>query len=667
MRKYVLAGLAICCLINLVNAQTDPVLMTIAGKPVTKSEFERVYRKNNNKEISFDSKAVNDYLELYINYKLKVQAALDEKLDTASTFQNELSGYRKQLSVPYMTDTTVSAQILEEAYSRLQTDIRASHILITCSPTALPKDTLAAYNRIMKIRDLVTKKKMNFGTVARDSSDDPSAKENQGDLGFFTGMQMVYTFETVAYNTPVGQISMPVRTRFGYHIIKVVDRRPDPGEIHCAHIMIKVAGTVSETDTAEVNAKAKIFEIYAKVKAGDKFDELAAQYSEDKGSAKNGGVLPWFGTGRMVPEFEKAAFALNADGDISEPIRSTYGWHIIKRLEKRGVPPFEEKRAELKQQIARDSRSEASKDAMINKLKVEYNFKENIPAKEAFLKTLDSTVVNGDYNDSLAINMNKTLFSLNDTNYTQSGFAAFIASHQTKRTSGDAYSVGSTLYASYVDESCLNYEESRLELKYPDFKNLMQEYRDGILLFDLTDKKVWSRAVKDSAGLENYYTTNKNNYMWAERLSATIYTAANEKVATDCRKMLKKKNTTATAILDELNKESQLNLSIKDGLFLMGDNDIIDTLPNFVTMKKSGSTVFQNIPKGLSPNFTINNQINFVNVKDVVAPAPKTLEEAKGLVTADYQSYLEKTWIEELRKAYPVVVNQQVLNSIIKN
>lgn len=667
MRKFVLSGILIFCLFNLVEAQTDPVLMTIAGKPVTEAEFVRVYKKNNNKEISFDSKSVNDYLELYINYKLKVQAALDEKLDTAASFQNELNGYRKQLSVPYMTDTTVSAQILDEAYTRMQTDIRASHILITCSPTALPKDTLAAYNRIMKIRDLVTKKKLNFATVARDSSDDPSAKENGGDLGYFTGMQMVYSFETVAYNTPVGQISMPVRTRFGYHIIKVEDRRPDPGEIHCAHIMIKVAGTVASNDTAEINAKAKIYEIYAKVKAGEKFEDLAAQYSEDKGSAKNGGVLPWFGTGRMVPEFEKAAFALKADGDISAPIRSTYGWHIIKRLEVRGIPPFAEKRAELKQQIARDSRSEASKEAMINKLKVEYHFKEYLPNKEAFLKTLDTTIVNGDYKDSLALKMNKPLFSLNDTSYTQAGFASYIASHQTKRTTGDPYSVGSSMYVSYVDESCLNYEESRLELKYPDFKNLMQEYRDGILLFDLTDKKVWSRAVKDSAGLEAFYTANKNNYMWPERLSATIYTAANEKVAADCRKLLKKKNANATDILDQLNKESQLNLSIKDGLFLPGDNDIIDTLPSFVAMKKTGGSMFQNLPKGMTPNFTINNQVDFVNIKDVVPASPKTLEEAKGLVTADYQSYLEKTWIEELRKQYPVVVNQQVLQSIIKN
>ncbi|MEO8148694.1 MAG: peptidylprolyl isomerase [Bacteroidia bacterium] len=651
---------------SIVKAQNDPVLMTIAGKPVNKSEFERVYKKNNNKDISYDSNAVHEYLELYINYKLKVQAALDEKLDTASSFVNELAGYRKQLAQPYMTDTTVSTQILREAYERMQKDVRASHVLVRCAPDALPKDTSAAYTRIMKIRDLIIKKKMDFTKVARDSSDDPSAKENGGDLGYFTGMQMVYPFESVAYSTPVGQVSMPVRTRFGYHIIKVSDMRPAQGEIHCAHIMIKVTAGVSDADTAAINAKTKINEIYAKLKTGDKFEDLAGQFSEDKGSAKNGGVLPWFGTGRMVPEFEKAAFALKNDGDYTEPIRSSYGWHIIKRLEKRGIPSFDEKKADLKQQIARDSRSEASKQAMINKIKTEYGFKEFIPAKEEFLKTLDSSIVKGEFTDSVAQMMKKPIINIGNANYTQADFAAFIVSHQTHKTTGDPYTVGSALYDSYVSETLLAYEESRLEEKYPEFKNLMQEYRDGILLFDLTDKKVWSRAVKDSTGLVEFYGKNKGNYMWGERLSATIYTCANEAVANDVRKLLKKKGITSTEVLDQVNKESQLNLSVKEGKYVTGDNDIIDSLQYNVPTKKTGASPYQNLTKGLTPNFNKNGQVIFVDVKEVIAPQSKSLDESKGLVTADYQSYLEKNWIEELRKKYPVQVNEPVLNTIIK-
>jgi len=664
MKKLVLVCL---CLINLTNlkAQTDPVLMNIAGKPVTKSEFERVYKKNNNKDVSFDDKSVRDYLELYINYKLKVQAALDASLDTSATFKNELMGYRKQLATPYMTDTTVSQQILTEAYERLQKDVRASHILIRCNPDALPKDTVAAYTKIMRLRDLITKKKFDFAKVARDSSDDPSAKENGGDLGYFTGMQMVYPFETVAYTTPIGQISMPVRTKFGYHIIKVADHRAAQGEIHCAHIMIKVAPGVADNDTAAINAKTKINEIYQKVKAGEKFEDLAATYSEDKGSAKNGGALPWFGTGRMVPEFEKAAFALKTDGQISEPIKSSYGWHIIKRLEARGIPSFDEKKAELKQQISRDSRNEASKDAMISKIKSAYKYKENIAAKDEFLKSLDSAIVAGEYSDTLAGKFNKNLFSLGNSNYAQSDFAAYIVTHQTKRSSGDPYNVGNAMYQAYVNETCLAYEESRLEDKYPDFKNLMQEYRDGILLFDLTDKQVWSRAVKDTTGLETFYNSNKTNYMWPERLHAVIYSCASESIASDVRKLLKKK-TPATDILDKTNKESQLNLSVKEGKFISGDNDVIDTLQFVTPTKKMAGSIFSNLPKGLTANFSNNNQITFVDIKEFLQPMPKSLEEAKGLVTADYQTYLEKSWIEQLRKKYPVQVNDEVLKSIIK-
>lgn len=665
MKKLVLACAYMFCLTSLF-AQTDPVLMSIAGKPVTKSEFERVYKKNNNKEVSFDNKSVRDYLELYVNYKLKVQAALDEYLDTSAAFKNELMGYRKQLAAPYMTDTAVSQHILTEAYERLQKDVKASHILIRCNPDALPKDTVDAYNKIMRLRDLILKKKFDFAKVARDSSDDPSAKENGGDLGYFTGMQMVYPFETVAYTTPNGQVSMPVRTKFGYHIIKVADKRAAQGEIHCAHIMIKVAPGVAETDTAAVNAKTKINEIYQKVKAGEKFEDLAATYSEDKGSAKNGGILPWFGTGRMVPEFEKAAFNLKNDGDLSEPIKSSYGWHIIKRVEARGIPTFEEKKAELKQQISRDSRSEASKDAMIAKIKSAYNFKENIAAKEEFLKSLDSAIVNGEYSDTLAGKFKKNLFSIGSSNYMQTDFAAYIVSHQTKRAKTDPYNVGTALYNSFVNEMCLAYEESRLEDKYPDFKNLMQEYRDGILLFDLTDKQVWSRAVKDSTGLEAFFGNNKSNYMWPERLHATIYSCANENIAAEVRKLLKKK-TPSTDILDKVNKESHLNLSIKEGKFVAGDNDIIDTLHTVSPTKKMAGSMFNNLIKGLTPNFNYNSQVTFVDVKEVLQPATKSLEEAKGLATADYQTYLEKNWIEQLRKKYTVQINNDVLQSIIKN
>ena len=633
---------------NLVGQSPDSqTLMTIAGSQVTLGEFKKVYLKNNNKEGDIDMKDVREYLELYINYKLKVKEAEEEKLDTSATFINELKGYRKQLAQPYLTDREVTDALIQEAYDRMKKDVHASHILLNVSGDALPKDTLAAYNRALKIREMILKG-ADFNKVARDSSDDPSAKDNGGDLGYFTGMQMVYPFETAAYTTKPGQISMPVRTKFGYHIVKVHDIRDAQGEIRASHIMIKLGA--NSNDSIAAQAKQKIDEIYEKLKKGQNFEELAMNFSDDKGSAKNGGQLPPFGTGRMVPEFEKAAFALKNDGDFSAPVKTSYGWHIIKRVEKKPIPSFEEKKNDLKTMVARDSRADVSKASMIGRIKKEYNFKEFPKNKDPFMNALDSTLVTGEWSSDHVKGFNKPLFSLGTTTYSQEDFAKYISVHQSKKTNTTAKQIGYQLYNQYVDETCIVYEESQLENKYPEFKALMQEYRDGILLFDLTDKKVWSKAVKDSAGLAQFYEKNKGNYMWDRRCDAIIYTCANAEIAAKARKMLKKKKT-MVEVLTALNKDSQLNVNTKDGKFSKGENDIIDNIE---------------WKPGLSEDISKNNSVIFVDVIKVIEPAPKSLDEAKGIITADYQNYLEKEWIQSLRSKYAVTVNQDVLNSISK-
>ncbi len=643
-----LPGWVLTLVTSVTLAQTDPVLMTIGGTNITKSEFEKVYKKNN-KDVSYDSKSVREYLELYINYKLKVREAEEEKLDTSESFINELKGYRKQLAQPYMTDKDVTDNLVKEAYERLKKDVRASHILFKLAPDALPKDTQAVYNKAMKVREKLVKGG-DFASAAKEFSEDPSAKDNNGDLGFFTGMQMVYPFESSAYNLKPGDISMPVRTRYGYHLIKVTDSRPAQGEIHTAHIMIKTQGN-SEKDSSNIAARQKIDEIYAKLKSGEKFEDLASQFSDDKGSARSGGILPWFGTGRMVPEFEKAAFELKADGDYTAPVKTSYGWHIIKRLEKRGIPSFEDKQNELKTQVARDSRAELSKTSLVNRIKHENNFSETLKNKEDFINSLDSSLANGEYDAAKSSSYTKPVFSLGGKSYTQKDFAEFLVNHQTKKPGTTSQKIANQLYDQFVSETCLTYEEANLDRKYPDFKSLMQEYRDGILLFDLTDQKVWTKAMKDSAGLSNYYEMHKNAYMWGQRVDAIVYTCANREIAENTRKLLKKKGMTTSSIADEINKDSQLNLTIKEGKFSKGDNDIVDTV-QWV--------------KGLTPNIDKNGQICFVQIREVMPPAPKSLDEARGLVTADYQTFLEKAWIESLRKKYTVNVNEQVLSSIGK-
>ncbi len=691
MRKILSAIIALLIFQQAVAQQdSDPVLLTVAGEKITRSEFMRVYNKNNTKEDKYNQEAIREYLELYINYKLKVKEAEETRLDTIASFATELAGYRKQLAQPYLTDKEVTEQLIREAYERMKQDVHASHILVKVAPDALPSDTIEAWERISLVRQYVTGKgisasqlaayerKLNsaikdpesragrlasvkalmnkpkssgnrFAEAARAVSEDPSVKDNGGDLGYFTSLMMVYPFETAAYSTKPGEVSMPVRTKYGYHLVRVNDVRQAVGEIHAAHIMIKCGPEAS--DSVERAARKRIDEIYAKVKAGENFEELAIQHSDDKGSAKSGGVLPWFGTGRMVPAFEKAAFALGKDNDLSKPVRTSYGWHIIKRLERRGIASFEEKKTDLKNRIARDSRSETSKTSMIARIKKESHFKEYLDSKESLIAALDTNLANGQWKASAVENMKKQLFRLGDKTYTQTDFAGYMESRQSRRSGTSPQAIGYQMYENYVNETCLAYEESLLDEKYPEFKSLMQEYRDGILLFDLTDKKVWSKAVKDTAGLEAYYEKNKEKYKWDKRLDAVIYTCADEKVASRVRKLLKKGKPLAD-IREEVNKSSQLNLTVREDLFLEGDHEVVDSIA---------------WEKGLGPDISHNGQIVFVKVREVLPPTVKKLDEARGLVTADYQNQLEKEWIGQLRNKYTVKVDEQVLGTIGKD
>ncbi len=700
MKKRTLGFLTLSAIGLTAIAQTsEPVIMTINGKPVYKSEFENVYKKNSGKEINKEQKSVKEYVDLFSTFKMKVFEAEANGLDTNSSFKTELAGYRKQLAAPYLTDKNVNEALIQEAYDRMKTEVKASHILIRVSEDALPKDTIEAYTRLMIIRDAIMGKnpspakiaeyeallkksssaltknstkqdtvnynaKLNavkgitatlnsgadkFAAAAKKTSEDPSAADNSGDLGYFTSLQMVYPFETAAYKANVGDVTMPVRTRFGYHILKIADKRPSQGEILTAHIMVKFGKDMSEKDKA--NLKTKIDEIYAKLKAGEKFEDLARQYSDDKPSAEKGGQLQWFGSSRMPIEFEKASFALANNGDYSEPFTTNYGWHIVKRIDKKGLASFNDMKGELKQRIGKDSRTQAGRASLIEKIKKENNFKENQMSKKEFLKVIDSTVYLGRWEAKKAEKLgNKDLFMLGSNKYTQNDFAKFIESHQTSRNKMDNNMFLQQSYKDFVDETVINYEDNNLENKYPEFRNLLKEYRDGILLFDLTDQKVWSKAVKDTAGLKDFYEKNKNNYLWDERAEVTTYKCANEKVAKEVRGMLKK-NKSEKEITETVNKTSQLNVSVENITYLKGENKDVDA--NW----KQG-VVASDIKD------TKENKVVVLVVNKVLGKTPKTIAEAKGMITADYQNYLEKEWLAYLKNKYSVKVNEDVLNTV---
>lgn len=650
-RRLLLSLTALTLTATLVNAQQkDDVLMTVKGKPVYKSEFESIYKKNN-KEVSVSKEALDEYMVLFTNFKLKVSEAEEMGMDTVKKFKDELEGYRKQLAKPYLVDNNMNDGLIKEAYERMKTEVRASHILVKCELEASPEDTLKAYKRAMALLDKV-KKSGNFESVATSpgGSDDPSAAKNKGDLGYFTSMQMVYPFETACYTMKVGDVTpKPIRTRFGYHIIKKTGERPSRGQIKVSHIMI--AAKAEDPADKQESAKLKAEEILGKLKSGADFADLARQFSEDQSSARKGGELPPFGPGRMVAEFEEASFNLKNDGDISPVIKTNYGYHIIKRMELKLLESYDEKKGELKQKIQRDTRSFLPRKSFIAKLKTKYSYTEINRTKgiDAYLKVVDTLIFHNEWKTEKAKGLDKPMFKFADKTFTQKEFTAYLWKNQRKQKKMDIKTYLIAMFDTWVGDELIAYEDSKLEQNYPEFKALMKEYRDGILLFDLTDKKVWSKAVKDTVGLKAYYEQNKNNYMHPERYDVTIYTCKDAAVSKMVRFEMTKGKLTDDKILEKINKDSQLNLKIEKGIFSKEDKEVLQKVQAF---------------KDVTPDIEFNKQIVFVKTNKVIAPEPKKLSEAKGPITSDYQNFLEKEWLDQLKTKYPVVVNKDVLYSI---
>src|ERR1043165_2871450 len=525
------------------QVQDNRTLFTAGGDKVTVGEFQYVYNKNNvNNQADYSEKSLRDYLNLYENFRLKVKEAEAMHLDTISSLKNELEGYRKQLAKSYLTDREISDKLITEAYERTKTEINASHILVKCDENANPADTLAAYKKIMALKKRLDKGEA-FEKVAKENSEDPSAKTNEGNIGWFTVFGTIYAFESVAYSLKPGETSqMPVRTEFGYHLVKLNATRPARGQIHVAHLLIRFPEKATQEQKDSV--KKKIDEVYGYVSSGKMpFEDAVQKFSDDKATRVKGGELQWFGSGtsiRMVPEFEDAAFSIQKDGEMTKPIQTQFGWHIIKRIEKRDIPSFADSKADIKKKVERDSRSQVAKSVLIDRIKRENGFTQSPDVKAQFDAKVDSTILKGNWKaDSTLKAMNKTLFVLAGKNYTTADFAEYIEKSSKKRNDKGREALLNEYYDGFVNAKALEYEESTLESKKPEFKNLMKEYKDGILLFELMDRMVWTKAVKDTIGLESFLKNNEQKYMWGDRAEAIIYNCNDKKICDDAKWLLK--------------------------------------------------------------------------------------------------------------------------------
>jgi peptidyl-prolyl cis-trans isomerase SurA len=628
---------------------SDQILMNVDGRDVTAGEFTRMYLKS--ADIGKSPGNIDDYLQQFIIFKLKVADAIHEGIDTTKAFHNELNGYRNQLAQNYLTDTQAKEKLLQKTYQRSLTEINAWHILVNCPEDTKPEDTLKAWQKASAIRERIINGE-SFEQVARGSSDDPSVKVNGGNLGYFTVFQMIMPFEDAAYSLKKGVISQPVRTPYGYHIIKVADKRASKGKILVSHIM-----KVSPPGTGEKEAKQaeeSINEIYKELQAGASFSSLAAKYSDHKESASNGGKLNWFGTGEIIPDFSEAAFAIPDTGKFTRPVRTIYGWHIIKLLARKAPGTFEETRSYLESKINQSYLNSLSKKSFTDKLKKEYNFRINQEARAWFVKNTDTLIISGSakYNKSSLPSGN--LYTFADQHLSVKEFAAFIEKRGSIIITKDpTYFIDQSIDAS-ISDRIIKYENSILENKYPEFRYLMNEFHDGILLFEISGRKVWNKVRDDSSGLKRYYEDRKQNYLTRKCIEGKIYLLHDQKGKKSFYSAYRKysrKSGTDQLLLAKFNNKDDSLLTITDGRWFEGDNKVIDNI-QWVTGEQ---------------NIEINSLPAVITISRVINPEPIPLKDIQGEIMTAYQDYLENEWIKQLKAKYTVKTDNIVYDKVKKS
>jgi peptidyl-prolyl cis-trans isomerase SurA len=623
----------------------DKTLMTVNGKAVSAGEFIRMYKKSSD---TLNKEMIDAYLDQFVIFKLKVADAIHEGYDTTRVFKAELKGYRDQLAQSYLTDPQVKENLVKKAYQRSLTEINAWHILVAMSPNANPDDTLKAWKKAKGIKERIVQGEP-FEQVARSSSDDPSARNNGGNLGYFTVFQMITPFEDAAYTMKKGKISDPVRTPYGYHIIYVADIRPSSGKIKVAHIMKAVPPGASEKiiKVAEDTIRA----VYEKLSRGASFTEMAALYSDHKESASRGGEINWFGAGEIISDFAEPAFALKKNGDFTQPVRTVYGWHIIKRIERKPPGTLEETRQYLESRINESYLNSISKKSFIEKLKKEYKYRLISSAYNWFIENTDTMIIKG-----LAKYDRKTmpggpLYLFADQQLSTRTFASYIEKRGSMIETEDPVIFINKSIDTYLSDHVINYENSMLEKKYPEFRYLMNEFHDGILLFEISGKKVWDKSQEDSTGLKSFYEENKMKYLTREIMEGKVYTLKKtdgmKKLSSAYSKYSKAGNTDSRMI-KKFNSHGDTLLTIFEGSWKRGDNKAMES--------------FEWKP-GIYPTQT-GGYPALVIVKKITPPVPLPFSEVRGEIISQYQDHLEKEWIKQLKEKYTVKIERNVLDEV---
>lgn len=616
-------------------------LFTVGKQAVTTEEFIYLYKKNHQDKDDLTQPKIEEYLQLFINFKLKVAEARNRGIDTTAAFLKEYNSYKDELRKPYLPEGKIIDSLVNITYNRLQEEVRVSHVLISLKPDAVPADTLQTYTKIVDIKNMALTGE-DFGSLAALYSEEPNARTTKGDLGYFTAMQMVYPFENAAYSGKPGDIIGPVRTRFGYHILKIEDRKPARGEVEVSHIMIR---TGTERDATK--SKNLIFEIHDQLRGGVPWEDLCKQYSEDPGSKNSGGKLRPFGVGAMatVPDFDRVAFSLQNTGDISDPFQTQYGWHIVRLERKIPLPPLSELSTTLRPRVARDERTQISRQALMKKLKKDFSFQENPEIKTRVFALADTALVKGKWILPVGFSGNREiLFSMKSKSFMTQDFLNYVQQNQ-KVTSLTPDRYIEQLYNAYVEKTINEVLEDQIIATHPEFVLLLKEYYEGILLFDIMEKEVWKRASEDSLGQRKYFEQNEKKYWADERINTVLYSSGSPEMITALKQYVEKNDSVS---IQKMIKAKSVRQEM--GTFQKTDRPVLSKIewrPGLYTVENSGISYL-------------------VQVREMKPPGPLTFEEARASIISDYQDYLEKTWLDQLKLKYPVKVNEKSKKYVVQ-
>lgn len=674
MKKLIGLVVMVCLMTPVVLAQQNPVIFEINGQKIKKSEFMKDFLASIGKNSSDPAtpctyekrKALEDYVNLYVNYRLKLTDAYNMGLDKNADLIKELKTYRDELAAPYLVDSLEMDKLLREAYEREQYALHAAHILVKIRQNPSPADTLRAYNKALEYYKRA-KAGENFYELASEEVErvqlaglNRPKNPMEGDLGCFTVFDMVYPFESAAYALQPGEICKPIRTRFGYHVIKLISRTKTYGKLTLQHIWINDANGTNNKAEGMAN------QAWQRLQGGESFESVAANYSDDRTTSSKGGLMPSLPVNQLPPDYVDISQTLKV-GEYTKPFHTSYGWHIIKLAAREDIPSFEDRVPFYKQKMSRDVRGSISKGSFAAKMREKYGFIDYVANKKAsyqdVLDLMDSSlfVEEWKFKDSMITN-NQVLCKVGNKEYTSRDLGWFIKTSQKAEYPWSLKGLLEKRYQEFIDAKTIEYTDSQLEKEYPEFAELVDEYRHGLMIFAYNESEIWKKAVKDTVGFHNFYDQQSAKrsldnpddkiYFWGTRARVTVIdvkdnTIINKDKAVKVAQQYLKKQWDRNTLLSKLTKNPS------------------DVTVDLVMVEKGNQSLLQDNQwiKGVYDEPS-NNGYKILIVEKILDSELKSFDEARGYYLSEYQDEMERRVTDMLRKKYDVKIHQNVIDEI---